>query len=391
MKEDCHMSPAEITTGRLGTLLQELPIEAPLAERFVPLPHEGPPFEVQARMIDEIARLEKERIAAQVTLRDAMTQLREEYRRDFTAALGTKALSVYKQAKAKASQHRETIRVLGDHAGTPADRQEMNRAIVAELETTLAQQKVDTAKIKRIQEAYKAKALAVIRELVKFQEPAEKLQVLATVVMMPLVSTSQQFVAPFAGQGGSTHTQFDAGTCYAYHHENFLTGALETYTNLKNDDADDSDSSTASATAELRIWFRMPFAARVELTAYLKALQTSYGGWMADEWGISDAQLGQYSHLFARIQDPSGAAITKYKTLVNYTRGEQEGSWTHEAAEYGAILPLQLTSTQLYPAGEWLLCSVGLNDYNYFWLNDESCRSYIQNKLVLQQVTMRAV
>ena len=391
MKEDCHMSPAEMMTGRLGTLLQELPIEAPLAEGFVPPPREGPPFEVQARMIDEIARLEKERIAAMAKLRDALKQLREEYRRDFAAALGTKAITVYKQAKAKASQRRDTIRVLGDHAGTPADRKEMNRAIVTEFEAALSQQKIDTAQIKRIQEAYKERAIAVVRDLVKRPESAEKLNVLTAVVMMPLVSTTQQFVAPFAGQGGSTHTEFEAGSCYSYHHENYLTGALETYTNLKNDDADDSDSSTATASAEVRIWFRMPFAAKVELTAYLKALQTSYGGWMEDEWGISNAQLAQYSHLFARIQDSSGAGISKYKALVSYTRGEEEGSWTHEAAGYGAILPLQLTSSQLYPAGEWLLCSIGLSDYNHFWLNDESCRSYIQNKLVLQQVTMKVV
>jgi hypothetical protein len=152
--------------------------------------------------------------------------------------------------------------------------------------------------------------------------------------------------------------------------------------------ADDSDYTYTGAFSELQFWFRMPNAGMVEVWLYLQAIDTAYGGCLDDEWGFSDANIQQTSRPYLSIISPYGD--TRYSTLLDYRRGEDEGCWGRIIATGGQYRYAHLFSLNSYAAGQWVLCGVGINDYNYVWVNDMSFNTYLTSRWFLRDVAVRS-
>jgi len=151
--------------------------------------------------------------------------------------------------------------------------------------------------------------------------------------------------------------------------------------------ADDSDWSRIDIMSEVGFWFRMPAAGLVEAWIRYQDVNTDYTGQLGDESGCSDADIQQLSRVYLW----TSGSTERYSTVVDYHRGEREGSWAVGGATGpGATLSRQFFSNRTYAAGEWVYVAAGARDLNYFWVDDMWCRSVMQTRWFVNHVVVRS-
>jgi hypothetical protein len=150
--------------------------------------------------------------------------------------------------------------------------------------------------------------------------------------------------------------------------------------------ASDADASHIEAMTEIGFWFQMPAAGLVEVWAYLQDINTDYTGQLWDESGCSDADVRQ----LARIYIWTSNSVERYITHVDFKRGEQEGAWANYYTSPGSINSRHFFSNKAYAAGEWVAVTIGLQDSNYFWLNDMACKSVMTSQWFVKAAAVRS-
>lgn len=265
---------------------------------------------------------------------------------------------------------------------------QMRRRILTEVKQTVSQLGIDTRKMEQIQKRYIAEARSAVEGALVAREEAPYVEV------SPAESPSRSHnpwewrSAPYAGQWGTGWSSGTRGARWVSHSESRLTGAINCWSSMSIYGADDSDYTYTNAFSELQFWFAMPAAGLVEVWLYLQAIDTPYGGCLDDEWGFSDADIQERSRPYLWILSPYGG--TRYATLLDYRRGEDEGCWGAPIAAGGNYRYAHLFSLDSYGAGQWVLCGVGIHDYNYFWVNDMSCNTYMTSRWFLRDVAVRS-
>ena len=150
--------------------------------------------------------------------------------------------------------------------------------------------------------------------------------------------------------------------------------------------ADDSDWLKTDTMCEVGFWYRMPVAGILEVWAWFQDINTDYTGFLNDESGCSDADVHQLSRLYLW----TNASTERYSTMVDYHRGEHEGSWGNTLTSPGTVIAKHFFSQKTYAAGEWVYAAIGVRDYNYFWVDDMSCRSRMYSKWFVKQTAVRS-
>ena len=165
------------------------------------------------------------------------------------------------------------------------------------------------------------------------------------------------------------------------------TGEISLWNRMDLFGADDSDWSRIEIMSEVGFWFRMPAAGLVEVWIYYQDINTDYTGQLWDESGCSDADIRQ----LARAYLWTLGSTERYSTIVDYRRGESEGSWSRGGPTIpGSTLYKHLFSNRSYAADEWVWVAAGVQDMNYFWVDDMSCRSTMTSRWFVNHVAIRS-
>ena len=165
------------------------------------------------------------------------------------------------------------------------------------------------------------------------------------------------------------------------------TGEINLNSWIELNGADDSDYLKTDTMCEVGFWFKMPAAGLLEVWAYYQDINTDYTGYLHDESGCSDANVLQLSRLYLW----TGGSTERYHTEVEVKRGEDdEGEWAKYLTAPGTVIARNFVSQRAYAAGEWVYGAIGVRDYNYFWVDDMSCRSRMVSQWFVKQVAVRS-
>lgn len=131
----------------------------------------------------------------------------------------------------------------------------------------------------------------------------------------------------------------------------------------------------------------MPAAGLLDVWAWYQDINTDYTGFLYDESGCSDADVHQLSRLYLW----TGGATERYVTVVDDKRGEDdEGERANYFKAPGTVTAWHFYSPKAYAAGEWVYGAIGVRDYNYFWVNDMTCRSRMVSQWFVKQIAVRS-
>ncbi len=192
---------------------------------------------------------------------------------------------------------------------------------------------------------------------------------------------------PYTYQWGSVpYSGGSAGSVWKSANSSATTGEINLMSWIQLYGADDSDWLKTDAMCEVGVWFRMPAAGILEVWVWFQDINTDYSGFLSDESGCSDADVHQLSRLYLW----TGGSTERYVTMVDYTRGESEGSWGNSLTAPGAVVARQFFSQKAYAADEWVYAAIGARDFNYFWVDDMSCRSRMYSQYFVKQLAIRS-
>ena len=151
--------------------------------------------------------------------------------------------------------------------------------------------------------------------------------------------------------------------------------------------ADDSDYLKTDTMCEVGFWFQMPAAGLLEVWGYYQDINTDYTGYLHDESGCSDANVHQLSRPYLW----TGGSTERYVTAAEVKRGEDDdGEWADYLTAPGKVTAWLFHSQRAYAAGEWVYGAIGVRDYNYFWVDDMSCRSRMVSQYFVKQIAVRS-
>jgi hypothetical protein len=173
------------------------------------------------------------------------------------------------------------------------------------------------------------------------------------------------------------------------HYENALTGEISCTSHMGNFDADDEDYCFTTAISSILFWYQMPVTGLIETWADLQSVETYYSGWLHDQFGFSSAGVEQLSRAFLQVVYPS-EGNNRYGTLLDYRRTNSEGSWSGNVTGPGSHLYPHLFSTDVYPAGQWVLMRVGVTDFHHVRVNDMSFGSSMVSRWFVRDIPIRS-
>lgn len=345
--------------------------------------------EARLAAVNDAATRDKELASTHFNLFRTLRQLKDECKKEIRSAIGAGKLEDYEKAHERAKQRfLDLANVTRSTTESLKLASQMRRQVLTDVKQTVGRLGIDAKKIEAIQKKYISEARSEIERAFLAREEAPYVEVSPGEAPTRSHNPWQWRSAPYDGQWGTQGSDGTRGTRWVSHFENRLTGEINCWSSMNISGADDSDFTTTTAYSELQFWFQMPAAGLVEVWLYLQAIDTPWGGCLEDEWGISDADIQQRSQPYLWVISPFGNP--RYGTLLDYRRGEDEGCWGGTIASGGDYRYAHLFSYDSYAAGQWILCGVGILDYNYFWVDDETCNTYLTNRWFLRDVAVRS-
>jgi hypothetical protein len=168
---------------------------------------------------------------------------------------------------------------------------------------------------------------------------------------------------------------------------NSSTGEIKVESWIELVEASDSDYLKTDLMSEVGFLFQMPAPGLLEMWAWYQDINTDYTGYLADESGCSDASVHQLSWQYLW----TGGSTERYFTAFEKNYGEDdEGPLAEYLSLPGSVVARHFFSNKAYAAGEWVYAAIGVQDYNYFWLNDMSCRSHMTSQYFIKQTAVRS-
>ncbi len=324
-------------------------------------------------------------------LTETLNKLSQACTKDIQNLIGTAQLRSY------ISKHNETLKTLAalpiKYKATNEGRQqgkELRESLVKKSQEFLATLGVDAKKVENIQKGYIKKSSDAIQQYLTPKEEAP--YVVLDPNETPKMTNNPWTWAfpPYTDERGTQWSYGTRGGRWSSHNENRNTGQIGTQAHMWLYGADDSDYAYTNAMSEVCVWYKMPAAGMVEAWLYLQCIDGIYSGCMEDEWGWSDIDVYQRSNPYMQVIYPAGGR--RYGTLMDFHIGECDCCWSGRVANAnpGDFRYSHLFSTQSYAANQWVLISFGLHDYNYFWVNDESCDLSMLNRWLMHHLAIRS-
>lgn len=347
------------------------------------------PLEIRLAAANDSIERQRGILAIEKELSTTLNRLRNESLREIHSLIGAEKLERYNAFQSRRRQRIADTSTLLKHVSTSETlKQEVRKRSLAEAREFVAGLDIDLANLKRIQKQYAAQAQLAIEQAMQSEKEAPYVDISSAEVPKLTNNPWRWYYPTYAGAWGTTGWDGSGGSRSVSHAENAATGEIGSWSSMGLHDADDSDYSYTNALSEIWIWFQMPAAGLVEAWVYLQATNTPYGGCLSDEWGFSDASIQQLTRPYLEVINPAGGR--RYGTLLDYRRGEDEGCWASFIATGGDYRYAHLYSMESYAAGQWVLMAIGVHDYNYFWVNDMSCDSYLTSRWFVRQIAVRS-
>ncbi len=343
------------------------------------------PFDQRSAIDDDLLQREQRLLAGTRKSAQALRQLRDEYRGQIRSLVG--------EAKIREIQERYA-RLIAQFAELPSrfphtpegEREEGERwqQLKQEKHELYHGLGFDTKKAIALRKRYLDKARVAIESSIDLDAEMPR----ETPTEPPRATSNPwTWVAPpYLGQWtwtpaptGSAGYRWRSATASAKTGEVHLWSAMDLF------GADDSDWSTIGLMGEVGFWFQMPAAGAVEAWIYLLDINADYSGQLRDESGCSDAAVEQLSRAYIW----TSGSVERYSTLIDYRRGESEGSWAISLTP-GKTISRNLLSQKAYAGGEWVYVTAGVRDLNYFWVDDMSCQSRITSQWSVKYVAVRS-
>lgn len=333
------------------------------------------------------AERKKEIATAHFNLSETLRHLRDACIKEIRSAIDPEKLQDYEKAREMARQRfREVAAATLPTTESLKQAAELRRQISNEGKQFVDGLGIDAKKIRGIQEKYASEAESLVKRTLLLEEEAPYVEVSAEKAPTLSHNPWEWRSPPYAGDA-SGYWQLYTTTppVYPHHYENRLTGEISLSSRMWVPDADDSDLSYTEIVSYHTFWYLMPAAGLLEVWLLLEAAETYYGGCLDDEWGVSNARVLQRSRPFLLTRGRQ-----RFATLLEYDRGNVEGCWSHLIAPPGGQRWVHLFSLDPFAQGEWVSGSVGISDFNYFWVNDMSCSLILTSRWVLKQIVMRS-
>jgi hypothetical protein len=339
--------------------------------------------------VDDASTREKEVVSAHAQLASTLGRLKEECRKEIRSLIPPDELGEYEKYHERAKQRLADLSGMTQHTTEALKLSaQARRRIVTEGRRFVQNLDINTKQIEEVQRRFLTRAQSAVEEALRGGQDAPYVETSPGEAPTRSHNPWEWRSPPYAGQWGTGSSYGTAGSRSVSHFENSLTGEIDCWSYQSIYGADDSDTTYTNAYSEVQFWFRMPAAGLVEVWLYLQAIDTPYGGCLDDEWGWSDADIIERSRPYLWILSPYGSP--RYATLLEYHRGEDEGCWSSVTAAAGQFRYAHLFSFDSYAANQYVLCGVGIQDYNYFWVNDMSCSTNLTNRWFLKDVAVRS-
>jgi hypothetical protein len=350
---------------------------------------EGLSKEILLSAVDDTSAREKEIISTNAQLASTLSRLREECRKEIRALIPSDKLEEYERHHERTKQRLADLSSMTEHTtGALKLSAQAHRRILMEGRRFVESLSIDTKRIEEVQKRFLTQAQSAVEGAFRGGEDAPYVETSPGEVPTRSHNPWEWRNPPYTGQWGTGSSFGTRGSRSVSHFESSITGEIDCWSSQSIYGADDSDTTYTNAYSEVQFWFRMPAAGLVEVWLYLQAIDTPYGGCLDDEWGFSDADILERSRPYLWILSPFGSP--RYGTLLEYHRGEDEGCWSNTTAKAGEYRYPHLFSFDSYAAQQYVLCGVGIQDYNYFWVNDMSCRTNVTSRWFLKDVAVRS-
>jgi hypothetical protein len=344
------------------------------------------PLDIRFALQDSLIERQHRHLARNKELAASLANLRQECQRELYIIIGEERyrnnLARYQELREKFAQVPRMVRSTLE--GERAER-EQRRRLRAQRHEFYHNLGFDTEQAIRIRKDYLARARAAVDAnlAADLTMPSDD----AAEEPRPTSNPWKWYLPPYEGQwsnilwfSGTAGSRWKDVNAWTTSGEIRLLSIQELF------GAGDADASHIEAMTEIGFWFKMPAAGLVEVWAYLQDINTDYTGQLWDESGCSEADVQQ----LARIYIWTSNSVERYITHVDFKRGEQEGAWADYYTSPGSINPKHFFSNQAYAAGEWVYVAIGLQDSNYFWLNDMACKSVMVSQWFVKATAVRS-
>jgi len=357
---------------------------------LVEQPGHVPEYHVQLRdcYAREQALIERERglLNKHQALSAALEDLHQAYRREMRALIGDDRYDA--NIERQRAIQEQFVGLRARFAATPDGeraRQEQRRKLLREKHDLYHGLGIDINRAVAIRKAHLAevKSVAATHIDLDLEQAARPLGEPPT----PRSNPWTWYTAPYAHQWNRVLPPYSsAGSISVTANSWASSGELNLTSRIGLFGASDRDQSWTDAMCEVGFWFRMPAAGMIEVWAWFQDINTDYFGFLEDEAGCSDAYVRQLSRMYLW----TGGSSERYVTVLDYPRGEEEGSWVKPLTKTGEVSNKQFFSQKSYAGGEWIYVALGVRDVNFFEVDDMSCSSQMYSHWFVKQVAVRS-
>jgi len=354
-------------------------------------PTAGVPKNVQRMAAKVSLQLQREELARGQSLDNTLQRLSREYQTEIRSIIGRENLQRYHALRrALRTRVREVVMKATPTVVGEQDIEEARLQAAEESRKFLGEIGFNMARASILRGEYHTRMHKVISEAAGGPQEPNYL-VLPDMVPREIHNPWRTYQPPYPGwlwiysRDKSDEPPWPICTSYL----DAAAGQLGTFSQTHVSGADDSDFAYVSCRTAMRFLYDLTVAGRVELWMRLRCIDTSYSGWLKDEWGWSDSSCHQKSAAHLRVLMPVLEDI-RYSTILDYGRTGTDANWSRVYVEAGEERWAHLFSADAYPGGTRLLLEVGTSERNYFWTNDVSIHSAMTMRWFLQNVYVRS-
>jgi hypothetical protein len=355
------------------------------------------PRDLQFAAYESSIERDKSILAQNIELSNLLHQIRGNYIREVRDILGSK-FNEYQAFRQKIRERYLAIRPL--LIATPEGekvRSEFERTSAAEKREFITSLGNDFENVKKVQKKYRAQATSAVEKAMNIVEPAPYVDVKSpdfdntwTFRTPPYDGSSGYELKDYAGfQGNSTELAVS-------HFEDASTAEIgcKSFIRIGMAWAHEEDPyGHTTAGSDVWVSFLMPTTGLAEVYVFLQSIETTYDGYIKDEFGFSGVEMKQESKAYLEILPPAAQAAAgdekRYQTLLDY-RKSYEHEWSSVVTWPGDYLYPHLYSMHPYAAGETVVLKIGVEDQNYVRLNDMTCFSNLTNRWFVSKVAIRS-
>uniref|UniRef100_A0AAU2K1Q8 Uncharacterized protein n=1 Tax=Streptomyces sp. NBC_00049 TaxID=2903617 RepID=A0AAU2K1Q8_9ACTN len=336
------------------------------------------PLESAEAVLDSMRVTRQDQVARLGVLVRQWTEIAQEYRKRLREALGSDA---YEQLRAAVEQDKQSR---SSRPEAPLDLKigRSNRDVLWKGHSGSADRLLEKLEIDpEVLHAEKKRAHKEFRRLLpKLQEQNGSQVVIVDADQVPAsvrngTTRALTFFAPPYSDSAFGHTSETfggfRGSAIQTASANKDTGLVTTTVDVSNLDAGDADFARTQAAGLVGLWFHMPTTGKLDVWVEAQCRRATHHLQLIDEFGVSDANIGQTNQIAFRAQGGSTATPLVTSLASGFrVRDDDSGSWDVDAFAPGHTFWAHMFSEASFPKGTWVHVEVGTQTVTDSFTND---------------------